>query len=432
MDNIILIFVGAVVLAIFYFLHREDLKTIREKDRKISELEVLLQKLSEENSKLSIEAAELRKERESFIEKIAWTEKAQQQLKDAFNSLATEALRGNAEDFLKKAKDSLEAILHQVRGDWSAQRVEIQKIVEPLSETLKKMDNEVRLIEQKRQGAYEGLEMHLQHLFKAQDQLRTLTIQLNQALRTTEIRGQWGQIQLRRVVELAGMTKHVAYEEQVGLEEGRPDMVVYLPNNGVLPVDAKTPMLAYLDAVNAEPSQRQEKLQLFAKKMRETIQLLSSKKYWTQFKNNPAPETVIMFVPNEASIITAYEIDPGLLEYAAENHVLIATPITLLGLLKAVAFGWQQYSITENARQIAVIGRQLYDRILVFAEHLKETGKSLDSAVKNYNAAVSSFESRLIPSVKRLKDSGVSDKDIESVNPIETSLRLPYTGENET
>ncbi len=430
MNSISLILVSLVLLTIFYFLYRENLKTIKEKDRKISELESEIKKRSEENSQLLIEIAELKKERESFNEKISWTEKTQQQLKDAFSSLATQALRGNAEDFLKSARESLDSILHQVRGDWSTHKLEIQKIVEPLSETLKKMDSEIRIIEQKRQGAYEGLQMQLQHLFKAQDQLKTLTLQLNQALRTTEVRGQWGQVQLRRVVELAGMTKHVAYEEQVSLEEGRPDMIIHLPNGGILPVDAKTPMLAYLDAMNSEPSQRQEKLQMFAKKVRETVQLLSSKKYWSQFKGTPAPEAVIMFVPNEASISAAYEIDPKLLEYAAENHVLIATPVTLLGLLKAVAFGWQQYSITENARQIAMMGRQLYDRILVFAEHLKETGKSLDSAVKSYNAAISSFESRLMPSVKRLKESGISDKDIESVNHIETSLRLPDIEEN--
>lgn len=411
MNSAAVIFISFVVFTVFYFVHRKNSKTINEKDHRISELET-------ENSIL-------KKEKELLIEKISWTEKSQQQLKDVFNSLAVQALRGNAEDFLKSAKESLESILHQVRGDWSTHKTEIQKIVEPLSETLKKMDDEVRMIEQKRQGAYEGLQKEIKHLFEAQDQLRTITIQLNQALRTTEIRGQWGQVQLKRVVELAGLTKHVSYEEQVSLEEGRPDMIVHLPNGGILPVDAKTPMLAYLDAMNAESSQRQEKLRIFAKKMKETIQLLSSKKYWSQFKNTPAPEAVIMFIPNEASISAAYEIDPTLIEYAAENHVLIASPVTLLGLLKAVAFGWQQYSITENAREIALIGRQLYERILVFVEHLKETGKSLDSAVKSYNAAVSSFESRLMPSIKKLKKSGISDKDIKSINHLETSLRLP-------
>lgn len=418
MNSVVLIFAGFVVLAVFYFVYRNS-KTIKGKDRRIYELEA-------ENSIL-------KKEKELFIEKISWTEKSQQQLKDVFNSLAVQALRGNAEDFLKSAKEFLESILHQVRGDWSTHKTEIQKIVEPLSETLKKMDDEIRMIEQKRQGAYEGLQKEMKHLFEAQDQLRTITIQLNQALRTTEIRGQWGQLQLKRVVELAGLTKHVSYQEQVSLEEGRPDMIVHLPNGGILPIDAKTPMLAYLDAMNtAEASQRQEKLQIFAKKVKETIQILSSKKYWAQFKNTPAPEAVIMFIPNEASISAAYEIDPALIEYAAENHVLIASPVTLLGLLKAVAFGWQQYSITENARKIAVMGRQLYDRISVFVEHLKETGKSLDSAVKNYNAAISSFESRLMPSIKRLKESGISDKDIEPINHVETSILLPDVEEDKT
>ncbi|MGB9642284.1 MAG: DNA recombination protein RmuC [Candidatus Ratteibacteria bacterium] len=423
MNTIVLIFSLVLVFAIYLLHVRESSKTIREKDKKISDLEANIQALSEENSKLMIEIAELRKEKESYAEKISWTEKAQEQLKDAFNSIATQALRGNAEDFLKTARQSLESILHQVRGDWSTHRVELQKLVEPLSETLKKMDDEIRELEKKREGAYRGLQEQLQQLFTTQDQLRILTVQLNQALRTTEVRGQWGQIQLRRVVELAGMTRHVDYEEQISTQEGRPDMIIHLPNGGILPVDAKSPMVAYLDAINSEPSQKQEKLRLFARKVRETIQILASKKYWAQF--NPAPEVVIMFVPNEASISAAYENDPGLLEYAAENHVLIATPVTLLGLLKAVAFGWQQYSVAENARSIAEIGSQLYERMSVFIEHLRNTGKALDTAIKNYNATIGSFETRLMPSMKKLQEIGASAKEIEPVGRIENSLHLP-------
>ena len=419
----IFIFSLIVVFAIYLLHVRESSKSLREKDARIAELEANIQALSDQNSKLMIEIAELKKEKETYIEKISWTEKSQEQLKDAFNSIATQALRGNAEDFLKVARQSLESILQQVRGDWGTHRVELQKLVEPLSETLKKMDTEIRELEKKREGAYRGLQEQLQHLFTTQDQLKMLTVQLNQALRTTEVRGQWGQIQLRRVVELAGMTKHVDYEEQVSSQEGRPDMIIHLPNGGILPVDAKSPMVAYLDAVNSEPAQKQEKLRFFARKVRETIQNLSSKRYWAQF--NPSPEVVIMFVPNEASITAAYESDPGLLEYAAENHVLIATPVTLLGLLKAVAFGWQQYSIVENARFIAEIGSQLYERMTVLVEHLRSTGKALDTTVQNYNATIGSLETRLIPSMKKLQDLGVSAKEIEPPSSVEKSLHLP-------
>ena len=428
MSDLMTVLLTTIALAAVLLYVRGNLKSIGEKNRHISELQDNIKNLTEQNSKLMIENAQLKKEKEAFVEKISWTEKTQEQLKEAFSSLATQVLRGNAEDFLKSAKQSLESIVQQLKGDWGTQKVEMQKLVEPLSDTLKKMDEQVRAIETSRERAYEGLKKELQHLFTAQDQLRMLTVQLNQALKSTEVRGQWGQIQLRRVVELAGMTKHVDYEEQVSTEEGRPDMIVHLPNGGIIPVDAKSPMVAYLEAINAEPSKRQEKMTLFAKKIKETIGNLASKKYWAQF--NPAPDVVIMFVPNEASISAAYEVEPGLLEYAIENHVLIATPVTLLGLLKAVAFGWQQHSVEENAIAIAQAGRQLYERMAVFIEHLRKTGRFLDSAAKSYNESIASLESRLIPSIKRLQELGTSFKEIESAGYIDTALRLPDNKEN--
>lgn len=423
MNNLIFLFGLIVISAVYLFFLRENQKFLKEKDVRISDLEKKLQNLQEENSKLQVEVAELKKEKESFGDRISWTEKAQEQLRDAFNALAAQALRGNTEEFLKIARQNLESIVHQLRGDWGTQKAELNKLFEPLTDTLKKMDEEIRIIEKKREGAYEGLQKELQHLFLAQDQLRTLTVQLNQALKTTQVRGQWGQIQLRRVVDLAGMTRHVDYEEQTSSEEGRPDMIIHLPNGGILPVDAKSPMLAYLEAMNEEEQKKQEKLRLFAKKVRETIGNLASKKYWAQF--NPSPEVVIMFVPNEASISTAYEVEPDLLEYAIKNHVLIATPVTLLGLLKAVAFGWQQHSIEENAIAIAKSGRELYERITVFVEHLKDTGMSIESTIKNYNATIASFESRLIPSIKRLQELGSSWQGIKEPQYIDKSVRLP-------
>ncbi|MCM8789139.1 MAG: DNA recombination protein RmuC, partial [Candidatus Omnitrophica bacterium] len=228
MNSLIVVLLVIVAIAAVLLYIRENLKSLREKNLQISELQDNIKNLTEQNSMLIIENAQLKKEKEAFVEKISWTEKTQEQLKEAFSSLATQVLRGNAEDFLKSAKQALENIVQQLRGDWGTQKVELQKLVEPLSETLKKMDEQVRIIETRRERAYEGLKEELKHLFNAQDQLRMLTVQLNQALKSTEVRGQWGQIQLRRVVELAGMTRHVDYEEQVSTEEGRPDMVVHL------------------------------------------------------------------------------------------------------------------------------------------------------------------------------------------------------------
>ncbi|MCX7704712.1 MAG: DNA recombination protein RmuC [bacterium] len=423
MNGVVFLIILFILSVVYLFLFRQNQRFLEEKNIRISELEKNLKNLQEENSRLLVEVTQLRKEKEAFAEKVSWAEKAQEQLREAFNSIAAQVLRGNTDEFLKLARQNLEAIVQQLRGDWGTQKAEMHKLFEPLSETLRRMDEEIRIIEKKRESAYEGMQKELQHLYEAQNQLRTLTIQLNQALKTTQVRGQWGQIQLRRVVELAGMTKYVDYEEQISSEEGRPDMIIHLPNGGLLPVDAKSPMLAYLEAMNEEESKREEKLKIFAKKVRNTIENLADKKYWSQF--NPSPEVVIMFVPNEASISAAYEIDPNLIEYAIEKRVLIATPVTLLGLLKAIAFGWQQHSIEENAIAIAETGRELYKRISVFVEHLRDTGKSLESAVKNYNETIASFESRLIPSIRRLQELGSAQQSIKASQYIDTSLRLP-------
>ncbi len=403
----------------------------------LSQLSVLKERLSiaereiqnavnawQENEQLRIQLTELKKEREADAEKLQWVERAQEHLRDAFKALASESLQSNAEEFLKRARDQLDALLNQVRGDWQTQKAELQGLVEPLEETLKTLDSQVRELEQKREGAYQGLQEQLRQLANTHQRLQNTTISLVQALKSPSIRGRWGEVQLRRLVEMAGMVDHVDFNEQAATDEGRPDMIVRLPREGILPVDSKTPMQAYLEAIEAPDEQaREAKLNEHAQAMRHRVHELSQKRYWQQFERTP--EFVVMFVPNEACLSAAFERDPNLLEYAFQQHVLPTTPVTLLALLKAVAYGWQQQQVTENARQIAEQGRQLYERVSVFVNHLVDLGKRLDQAVQDYNEAIGSLESRVLPAARRFRDLGAVTTELPSPAPIERQVRLP-------
>jgi DNA recombination protein RmuC len=286
------------------------------------------------------------------------------------------------------------------------------------------MDGYVRELERKREGAYQRLQEQLQNLATTHSELQTTTINLSQALKSPTVRGRWGEMQLRRVVEMAGMVKHVTYDEQVTTDGGRPDMIAYLPNGGVLPVDSKVPLAAYLDAMEAKDEEtRRTKLGKHAKAMQDRIQELSQKKYWEQFDNTP--DFVVMFVPNEACLGAAFEINPSLLEYGIEKHVLISTPVTLLALLRAVAYGWQQQQITENARQIAEQGRELYRRLETFIGHMAELRKDLNKTVDGYNKAVGSLERRLLPAARRFEEMGVTASELDVPQTIDTQAKLP-------
>jgi len=242
-------------------------------------------------------------------------------------------------------------------------------------------------------------------------------------MKSSTARGRWGELQLRRVVELAGMTEHVDFSEQVSTEGGRPDMTINLPNGGKLLVDSKAPATAYLNAMDLEGEARTQKLIEHSKAMRARMVELSRKAYSDVVEGSP--EMVIMFVPFESALSAAFEQDPELLEYGIERRILIASPITLLALLRAAAFGWQQYHIAENAREIAEIGRELHTRFKKFHEHVGNTGKGLERAVTAYNQAVGSMERMLIPALRRLEASGAVTTEIKSLEPLEQNPRLP-------
>jgi len=374
-----------------------------------------------ENEQLKVRIARLEEERKASEEKLQWVEGAQEKLREAFGALASQALQSNADQFLKRARDQLTSLLTQVRGDWGTHKEELKNLVQPLEKTLEAMDKQVRELEQKREGAYQSLEKHLGQLGQAQTQLRDTTVTLAQALKSSTVRGRWGELQLRRVLELAGMTSHVDFDEQVTTDEGRPDVIVHLPNQGILPVDAKTPMTAYLAAIEADEKEQQAKLAAHAQAMRNRIQELGRKQYWDQFER--APEMVIMFVPSEACLSAAFEQDPDLLEFGMGKHVLITTPLTLLALLRAVAYGWQQQQITENVREIAKQGQELYERVIKFLDLFQKTGKGLEQAVEAYDNAVGSLERRLLPSARRFKELSASTKDLPELSPVNRRTR---------
>jgi len=351
---------------------------------------------------LRLELAELRAEQKQT----EWLEKANERMQETFKALASDVLQTSSDELIKRSREQIGAV------------------VEPLRDSLERLDGYIRDLEQKREGAYQGLQEQLRQLFEAHVELQNTTTVLANALKAPMIRGRWGELQLRRVVELAGLVEHVAFEKQVDTGEGRPDMIVYLPHGGILPVDAKVPLSAYLEAIEeSDERRRKEKLNLHAREVRSRVRELGQRRYWEQFERSP--DCVVMFVPNEAFLATAFEVDSSLYEYALEQRVLLTTPVTLLALLKAVAYGWQQNQITENARRIAHQGREVYKRFNTFIEHMVELRKSLNNAVEHYNRAIGSFERRVLPAVRRLRELGVGQEELSMPESISVQARLP-------
>ena len=371
---------------------------------------------------LRIELAKLQNEKQALTDRLEWTEKAEEKLREAFDSLASNSLRHNADAFLKQAQTQMTGVLNEVRGDWNTQKSEMQNLMTPVRENLDKLDGHVRSLEEKREGAYQALDQQLKGLVAAQQELQTTTVTLSQALKSSSVRGQWGEVQLRRVVELAGMEPHVAFEEQVTGDSGRPDMVVHLPGSGSLPVDAKTPMTAYLEATDARDDEAyKKKMKAHANAVRSRVRELGQKAYWAQFEK--APEFVVMFVPVEASVSAAFAEEPNLLDDALKSKVLIATPVTLLALLKAVAYGWQQQAMSENARQIADEGKKLYQRMEPFFGHLNDLRRHIDQTVESYNQSIGSLERRVLPSMRRFQELNVGDGELDEPKTIDKRTR---------
>ena len=343
-------------------------------------------------------------------EKTAWTEDAKERFKDAFKVLATSELEAKTQQLKTVAKD------------------ELNVVVAPLKEELGKLDKHVRDLEAKREGAYSSIGAQLDGLHRLQDSLKEQTTTLAQALKAPTVRGRWGEVHLRRLVELCGMERHVDFSEQENVsasgQSSRPDMIVRLPERGIVPVDSKVPLDAFLKAMEAETEEaRRDLMKQHAQAVRNRVRELSQRAYWDQFDGTP--EVVVMFVPIEASLSAAFQADRELFDYAFQNKVLVASPISLFALLKAVAFGWQQQQVAENAEQIAAQGKTFYERAMIFVGHLAALGRSLDASVGKYNDAIGSLDTRVLPAARRLKEMGIGSSEIETPKPVELQARVP-------
>ena len=350
------------------------------------------------------------------------TKEVHQQMRDAFQSLSLDVLEKSGRTFLDLAAVHLDKYQSLAKEDLEGRQKAIAESLLPVSETLKKLDAHQRELEKRREGAYASVSKQLELLVTSEKELRQQTQQLSQALRSPGIRGSWGQLHLRRVVELAGLLNHCDFSEQYTAEsEGRiqrPDVVVHLPGQRQIVIDAKTPLDAYLEASEVQnESLRRKKIQNHSLNLRKHMKDLSSKEYWKQF--SPSPEYVILFLPAEAFFSAALESDPTLIETGAEQNVIVATPTTLIAILRAVAYGWKQESLSKSAQEIANLGQELYERIGVVCEHWSRVGRSLNSAVEAYNQSLSSFESRVLVSARKLKEAGAAAFNKELVELIE-------------
>ena len=361
-------------------------------------------------------------------EREAAYEAAQSQLVKAVAELSNQSLKANSETFLRLAEQNLGAQHERAKRELGDREQAVENLVKPIRDALNQSRQQISELEKARSEAYGSIRSQLEAMQTSQLSLAQETQNLVKALRRPEVRGRWGEITLRRLVELAGMVEHCDFQEQVHTSAEdriiRPDMIVRMPDRRELVVDVKTPLDAYLEAVEAkDDAQRELGLKRHARNVREHIRKLSSKAYWEQFSQSP--EFVILFIPGDQFLSAALNEDPELIEHALSQHIILSTPTSFVALLKAVAYGWRQLALADNAEEIRRLAEDLYGRLGTFVTHLNKVGKQLSSSVENYNRAVGSLERKVLPGARKFVELGVHPKkEIESVEPLEA---LPRT-----
>lgn len=400
----------------------------------------LRQQIQQKNSEINEIRNELESERQSRVEAITKLDASQKSLEeqkalieamkkemtDTFNALSSAALKSSSEDFLRLASEHLGRVAADTKGNLGEHQAKIDGVIKPLHEALKRYEYQIKAMEESRHKAYGGLEEQLRTLTLTHENLQKETSNLVSALRKPQVRGRWGEMQLKRVAELSGMSMYCDFTEQksIDTEKGRirPDMIVHLPMEREIVVDSKVSLEAYLDAIAAgTDEERKSKMERHAQQLRSHMNKLASKEYWSQF--NKSPEFVILFIPGESFFSSALEIDNTLIEDGIQKKVIIATPITFIALLRAIAYGWRQEQVAKNAQMISELGKQVYERMNILVQHLSGIGISLEKAVDSYNKAVGSVESRVMPSVRRFKELGAAGGD--EIPPLEQIDHAP-------